>query len=592
MALGSRVARALKPTTYTIRYPRKLAGNPLLYISSASASLGDALLGYSQGITAALQVQRSFIHRMYGQNVTYQQIKHDTTGVHALRPALLISCLSITALFSALASAYTSDWLGRRTSIRIGAILYLIASAIQMIAPGLTTFIVGRSIQGLGVGMLSTTVPVYQVEIAPAGARGMLVGIEALCMNVGYAASAWVGYAFYMDARAEHAWRGPFAVQAAVSLVLVIWTFFLPESPRWLIQNGFQTEGLWTLADLHARGDVTDEGVAHTYHAIVDMLEMEENGEKGGSGVIGPWSALFRDYPRRTFIGFSSRMFAQLTGINAILHFLPEHLAQAGFSIPRALFFAGCCSLPYCLGTLPAILFIDKLGRRRFLIVGSIALACCLVLIGCLQLYVDHWPRMLAGLGGARGVFIGMCMYLFFFGATWGPVPSLLSAELYPLRMRARGMSIATASDWFFECVVSIVSPPLIDVLTGGYYLLLAGGCILSGLVVWSRYVETCGKPLEAIGGMFGDPQPAPGQLEQEDAVMQVRRHRVRGYSIVSRPSSTLVPSIAETSQTTLRVPSALSNTAGCSPSRDTLLSADVDDDAQTKQRPSLDKYA
>ncbi|KAF7370087.1 hypothetical protein MSAN_00638700 [Mycena sanguinolenta] len=581
MAFGSRVAGAFKPTTYTIRYPRKLAGNPLLYISSASASLGDALLGYSQGITAAFQVQRSFIHRI----------------VHALQPALLISCLSITAIFAALASAYTSDWLGRRTSIRIGASLYLIASAIQMIAPDLTTFIVGRSIQGLGAGMLSTTVPIYQVEIAPVGARGMLVGIEALCMNVGYAVSAWAGYAFYMDARAEHAWRGPFAVQAAVSLVLVIWTFFLPESPRWLIQNGFMTEGLWTLADLHARGDVTDEGVAHTYHAIVDMLEMEEKGEKGGSGIIGPWSALWRDYPRRTFIGFTSRMFAQLTGINAMLHFLPEHLAQAGFSIPRALFFAGCCSLPYCLGTLPAILFIDRLGRRRFLIVGSIALACCLVLIGCLQLYVDHWPRMLAGLGGARGVFIGMCMYLFFFGATWGPVPCLLSAELYPLRMRARGMSIATASDWFFECVVGITSPPLINVLTGGYYLLLAGGCILSGLVVWSRYVETGGQPLEAIGGMFGDPQPAPGKLEQEDAVMQVRRRRVRGYSIVSMPSSMLVPSIAGTSQTTLRVPSALSSAAGSSPSQDTLFSADADADTLTKQRPSgtstnMDKYA
>ncbi|KAF8217168.1 general substrate transporter [Mycena galopus ATCC 62051] len=497
------MARALKPTTYTIRYPRKMAGNPLLYISSASASLGDALLGYSQGITAAFQVQRSFIHRIYGKNVTYKQIKHDRTGVRGLQPALLISCLSVTALFSALASAYASDFLGRRASIRIGAILYLIASAIQMIAPNLTTLIVGRSIQGLGAGILSTTVPVYQVEIAPAGARGMLVGIEALCMNAGYAASAWVGYAFYMDARAEHAWRGPFGVQATVSLVLFIWTFFLPESPRWLIQHGFYAEGLWTLADLHARGDVTDEGVTHTYDAIVRMLEMEEKGKRGnrdGDGEVAPWSALWKDYPRRTLIGLTSRMFAQLTGISTILHFLPEHLAEAGFSIPRALFLAGCCSLLYSLGTLPAILFIDKLGRRRFLIVGSIALACSLVLIGCLQLYVDHWPRMLSGLGGAQGVFIGMCMYLFVFGATWGPVPWLLSAELYPLRMRARGMSLATASDWFFECLVGVITPPLFALLNGAYYLLLAGGCVLAGLAVWLAYVETSGQSLEDIG--------------------------------------------------------------------------------------------
>lgn len=282
-----------------------------------------------------------------------------------------------------------------------------------MIAPDLPILIVGRSIQGLGAGILSTTVPVFQVEIAPAGARGMLVGLEALCMNAGYAAAAWVGYAFYMDARAEHTWRGPFAVQAAISLVLIVWTFFLPESPRWLIQNGFTTEGLWTLADLHAHGDVTDEGVNQTYYAIVDALEMEK--EKAGDG---GFAALLR-YPRRTLIGLTGRMFAQLNGINAVLHFLPEHLAEAGFRVHRALFFAGCCSLLYSLGTLPAILFIDKLGRRRFLIAGSVALACSLVLVGCLQLYVDHWPRMLAYLGGARGVFIGMGMYLFFFGATY-----------------------------------------------------------------------------------------------------------------------------------------------------------------------------
>lgn len=459
-----------------------------------------------------------------------------------------------------------------------------------MSAPNFAALITGRSIQGLGAGILSTVVPVYQVEIAPAGARGMLAGIEALCMNAGYAVAAWVGYAFFMDAHAEHAWRGPFAVQAAVSLVLVIWTFFLPESPRWLIQHGFKTEGLWTLADLHARGDVTDEGVNHTYYAIVDTLEM---GARVGDGVgaVAPWTAL-RNYPRRTTIGCTSRMFAQLNGINALLHFLPEHLAQAGFSVPQALFFTGCCSLFYSLGTLPAILFIDKLGRRRFLIVGSIALACALTLIGCLQLFVD---RMLAFLGGAEGVFIGMCVYLFFFGATyvsssslltllhltitflhrWGPVPWLLSAELFPLRMRAKGMSITTASDWFFELLINLISPPLFALLHGYYYLVLTLFCVISGMYVWLVYIETSGQPLEAIGGMFGDAMPPPRKLELEDAVLEARERRrsVRGRSTVSMGSqvtavhshdegtlhpAAAAPSMAETSQISLAPQAAL----------------------------------
>ncbi|KAJ7031876.1 general substrate transporter [Mycena alexandri] len=558
MNLTSRFTQAVKPKVYTIRYPRKLlAGKPLLYLSSASASLGDALLGYSQGITAVFQVQPSFIRCIYGKHATIKQIKDGTTGIHPLQPAILILCLGVPAIFAALFSAYLSDWLGRRTTIRIGALFYLIASCIQMIAPDFATLIAGRSIQGLGAGILSTTVPIFQVEIAPVGARGMLAGLEALCMNVGYAASAWVGYAFFVDAHAENSWRGLLAVQAAVSFVLVICSFLLPESPRFLIQHGFKTEGLWTLADLHARGDVTDEGVNQTYDAIVDTLEMERRAGDG-TGTVAPWRAV-RNYPRRTLISTTSRMFAQFNGINAILHFLPEHLAQAGFDIPHALFFAACSSLVYSLGPLPAILFIDKLGRRRFLIVGSIALACSLTLIGFLQLYVDHWPKTLAYLGGARGVFIGMSLYLFFFGATWGPVPWLLSAELFPLRMRAKGMALSTASDWFFECVVALASTPLFDALNGAYYFLLAGACVFSGLVVWRGYVETRGKPLEAIAGMFGDAMPPPRQLEQEDAVLRVRRRRVRGRSTVSMTSqiTAVASSTAGTSQFTLQPPAA-----------------------------------
>ncbi|KAK7024826.1 general substrate transporter [Favolaschia claudopus] len=540
----------IKPPTYLSRYPRSLAGIPLLYISSASASLGDALLGYSQGITAVFQVQRSFIRRIYGMNVSTKQIIQETTGVDALWPALLIASLSITAFFSSLASAYTSNALGRRKTIRIGASLYFFASTIQLSAPNLITLLVGRAIQGLGAGLLSTTVPIYQVEIAPANARGILVGIEAFCMNAGYAVSAWVGYAFFMDSRAEHAWRGPFAVQAVVSLVLFVWTFFLPESPRWLIQNGYKSEGLCVLADLHAKGDVTDAGVTNMYHGIVHTLEAEE--EKAGdvAGAVAPWSALFRDYRRRTVIGVTSRMFAQLNGINAILHFLPEHLAQTGSSIPRALFYSACCSLLYPAGTVPGMLCIDKLGRRRSLIVGSVALACSLVVVGNVQRYVDSWPKALAFLGGDRGVLLGICTYLFFFGATWGPIPWLLSAELFPLRMRGKGMSAATASDWLFECIVGVATPSLLSMLGGGYYFILVGACILSGFVVWLLYLETGGLPLESIAGVFGDALPPETKLEFDrnesavEAVGRVQRWSGCGYghlrarSVVSTTST------------------------------------------------------
>ncbi|KAF8186936.1 hypothetical protein K438DRAFT_1919850 [Mycena galopus ATCC 62051] len=481
------IVQAMRPTVYTVRYPRRWAGNPLLYISGAMASLGDALFGYSQGVTAAFQVQPNFIHRMYGKTVTDGDVMMRETGVLPLLPAVMVACLNITALFAALGSAYLSDYLGRRVSIRIGASIYLVASIIQMFAPNLTALIIGRMIQGLGTGILSTTVPIYQIEIAPANARGMFISLESFWMNLGYCASSWIGYAFFFDDRKEDSWRGPYGVQALISLLLFVWTFYLPETPRWLIQNDFKTEGLWTLADLHAGGDVTDPRVNRTYYEI-------RNG-----GQTARWSTLFKAERDQR-----------------LLHFLPETLTHAGFTVPQALFYSGICSFFYLAGTIPAILYVDKIGRRPFL----------LVVVGALKLYIERWPAQLSLIGGARGVVAGMSVYFFFFASTWGPIPWLLSAELFPLK-----------------------------IMRGWYYFVLVGCCIVSGVLVWLVFVETGCETLEEVGRMFGDEQAPPRVLsDEEDPVFNVRRRRARGHSTVSMSSqlTAVMNGVGAASQVTL----------------------------------------
>ncbi|KAJ6487861.1 general substrate transporter [Mycena sanguinolenta] len=525
--------QSMRPTVYTVRYSRRWAGNPLLYISGAMASLGDALFGYSQGVTAAFQVQPNFIHRMYGKQVTAAEVMMRETEVLPLLPAVMVACLNITALFAALGSAYLADHLGRRVSIRIGAAIYVVASIIQMFAPNLTALIVGRMIQGFGTGILSTTVPIFQIEIAPQNARGMFISLESFWMNLGYCTSSWIGYSFFFDSRNEDSWRGPYGVQALISLLLFVWTFYLPETPRWLIQNDFKAEGLWTLADLHAGGDVTDARVNRTYYEIVDTVELEER-----NGTTAPWGTLFKEYTRRTIIGWVGQMFAQLNGINALLHFLPETLTHAGFTVPQALFYSSICSLFYLAGTLPAIFYVDKIGRRPFLLVGSVALAVSLTVVGALKLYIERWPNQISAMGGAHGVVVGMSVYFFFFASTWGPIPWLLSAEIFPLKVRAKGMALSTMSDWIFEFIVAFATPPLFEIMRGGYYFVLVGFCVISGVLVWLVFVETSCETLEEIGGMFGDEQAPPRMLsDEEDPVHNVCRRRARGHSTVSMSS-------------------------------------------------------
>ncbi|KAJ7211284.1 general substrate transporter [Mycena pura] len=541
---------AARPTTYTVRYSRRWAGNPLLYISGAMASLGDALFGYSQGVTAAFQVQQNFIHRIYGKAVTAEAVKLRETEVSPLLPALFVSCLNITALFAALGAAYL-DPLGRRTSIRIGAFIYLFASTVQMFSPNLSILIAGRMIQGIGTGILSTIVPIYQVEIAPTHARGMFISLESFWMNAGYCLSSWIGYAFIFDLRGEDSWRGPYGIQAFISLLLFIGTFYLPETPRWLIQNGFKVEGLWTLADLHAAGDVTDANVNRTYHEIEDTVALEDR-----NGVTAPWRDLFKTYTRRTIIAWMAQMLAQLNGINALLHFLPEILAHAGFNIPQALFWSGISSVFYLVGSVPAILYIDKLGRRRFLLFGSLALALSLTVVGCLKTYMERWPHKISIIAGAHGTVVGLSLYFFFFAATWGPIPWLLGAELFPLKVRSKGMALSTISDWLFEFVVAFSAPSTFESLRATAFFLLVGFCLISWLVVWLVFVETGMSTLEEIGGMFGDEKVLPRVDAEDDPVQNLRRRRARGHSVVSMNSQlTVATREAATSQLSLHGP-------------------------------------
>lgn len=305
-------------------------------------------------------------------------------------------------------SAYICDTLGRRACIRIGGMLYFVAAIIQIFMPNLAALIVGRSIQGLGVGMLSMTVPIYQCEIAPAHGRGLFVAIEYLCLNSGYALSAWIGYCFFFAMPSEISWRGPYIVQAALALILVIWTFFLPETPRWLIKNCFKRQGFNTLADLHGNGDIYNPVVSESYSSIEAAILLEE-----GMGQAS-WAQLFSQYTRRAIVGITCQFFAQFNGINAVLYYLPENLTRAGFDISRSLLYSGACALIYCAGTIPTMIFVDKWGRKAFLISGSFGLAAALAVIGGLQFHVDSLPEGDARISSADGIFAGGFIVLVF----------------------------------------------------------------------------------------------------------------------------------------------------------------------------------
>jgi MFS family permease len=220
----------------------------------------------------------------------------------------------------------------------------------------------------------------------------------------------------------EISWRGSYVVFSGLAAVLFAGTIFLPETPRWLIKNGFMEEGLATLVDLQGDGSDNNEKVVLTYQEIVAAIEFEAN-----IGKSPTWWEIFTQYTRRTVMGITSQMFAQLNGINvsvysilgvtytyetgltiqqAILYFLPENLLRAGFDVPKSLLYTGACSTMLVAGIIPTLFLVDHWGRRPILIIGGMGMALCLSAVGGLQYRVDSLSDLSPELAAtASGIF-------------------------------------------------------------------------------------------------------------------------------------------------------------------------------------------
>lgn len=236
------------------------------------------------GIMSGLLVNPVFVRRFYSD---YGGADGTTASVNSSIIGISVACLQLSAAVGALMAGRLGDMAGRKRCVRLGGLLYFLTAFIQMFAPDFATFVTGRTLQGLGVGVLSMTVPIIQTEIAAPHRRGLMVGIEYTFLIAGYMLSCWVdyGFNFLLESYPSMSWQGPFIIQIALSFVLLTMSFFLPETPRWLAKNGFMKESLQTVADLHSDGDINAEHVQAVFVEIQEAVIYEASLGKSSWGV-------------------------------------------------------------------------------------------------------------------------------------------------------------------------------------------------------------------------------------------------------------------------------------------------------------------
>jgi sugar porter (SP) family MFS transporter len=347
-------------------------------------------------------------------------------------------------------------------------LIFIVGGACQTFATGMPMMMLGRIIAGLGVGALTTIVPVYQSEISPPHNRGKLACIEFSGNIFGYMVSVWVDYGCsYIES--DWAWRAPLAMQVFMGSLLAVGTLLVVESPRWLLDNDHDEEGIVVIANLYGKGDIHNPKARDEYREIkMSVLLQRQEGERS-------YADMFKRYYKRVFIAMSAQALAQLNGINVISYYAPLVFEQAGWRGRDALLMTGINGVTYLLSTVPPWYLVDRLGRRFILLSGALAMMITLSGISYFM-YIDiaATPTL---------VVVFVMLYNASFGFSWGPIPWLYPPEILPMSIRAKGASLSTAANWTFNWLVGEVTPILQDAIHWRLYLVHAFWCAVSFIV-------------------------------------------------------------------------------------------------------------
>ncbi|KAJ5517961.1 Major facilitator superfamily domain general substrate transporter [Penicillium expansum] len=484
--------------------------NPYVFFTCLFASLGCIMYGYDQGVMGPVLVMENF------QN-------HFPTFMGSTIQGWLVSALELGAWAGALINGVLADRISRKYAMMVAVIIFTLGTGLQAGAQNPAYFFAGRIIGGVGIGMFSMVIPLYQAEIAPPELRGSLVSLQQLSITVGTAISFWLDYGMQFvgsntcqpegisnpylasgtyNAAQNHghtclgqktiAWRLPLALQII---------------PAWILFFGLLLPLLAALVDDEAplrRLPVNDPLVRAEYLEIKAAVMFDEETESevvGSGGVLAPWKALFApNMFKRLTLGCGMMVFQQFTGINAVLYYAPQIFSST------TLLATGVTGILQIIFTLPTVLYLDKFGRKTFLIVGASGMFICHIVVAIVEgIYEPKW-NLNEGLARPQGWVAIAFIWLFAvnFAYSWGPVSWVLAQEIFPNSQRSRGVSIVASTNWMFNFIIGLTTKDMLGSMKYGTYIFFAIFSALGGLFIWKFAPETKDKTLEELDVFFG----------------------------------------------------------------------------------------
>ncbi|XP_014552757.1 hypothetical protein COCVIDRAFT_29933 [Bipolaris victoriae FI3] len=518
------------------------ASGPMALVKNAKVSgiacfacLGGLLYGYNQGVFSGVLTMNAFKRHM-GDYIKDPQ----TLEWNSSKQGWLVSILELGAWFGTMYSGFLAEILSQKWAILINVAIFIVGVIVQCTAItgiGHSAILGGRFVTGMGVGSLSMIVPMYNAEIAPPEVRGALVGLQQLSITLGIMVSFRIDYGTnYIGGtgagQKDSAWLIPLALQLAPAVLLGVGMLFMSFSPRWLVHHNREDEARRVLAQL--RGLSQDDELIELEYAEIRAQSLFEKKSLAENfphlqdmsaasifklqfvaiGSLFTTKGMFK----RVVISVLTMLFQQWTGINAILYYAPTIFGDLGLSCNSvSLLATGVVGIAMFVATIPAVLYVDTLGRKPVLISGAIGMAAChFIISGIVASFENDWPHH-QGAGWAACAMVWL--FVVFFGYSWGPCSWIVMAEIWPLANRPYGIALGASSNWMNNFIVGQVTPDMLTHLRYGTYIFFGIFTAVGAAFIFFFFPETRGLSLEEMDHLFGSVGTAQREKERWNEV-------------------------------------------------------------------------
>ncbi|KAH8656284.1 general substrate transporter [Ilyonectria robusta] len=457
----------------------ELEGRALTVGITSTCGTAFMLFGFDQGVFGGI-LQHPLFQLAFNQP-------------SAMIQGQIVSTYDLGCILGALLTIFVGDILGRRKTISLGCVFVALGGIIQSSSYSLAQMIVGRIAAGLGVGMNSVAVPIWQSETCKPEHRGKLIAIQLAVVIGGIAFSNWMNLGFTYVVDSHVSWRFPLAFQSLIALLAIALLACMPESPRWLCTKDRHTEAQAIIGRLLAK-PADDPSVVESLRLIASSIAHERELAQVG------WRDIFSSGAQQNFrriaLGAGTSLMQQMGGINVVVYYMPVILTVSfDFNSRQALILSACDFISLMIWGGLVMLVIDKWGRKRLMLIGAFAQGICFAIAA-------------AGLGvgtkASQAVAVtAIFLYHVFFGLSFLSIPFCYPSEINSQRMRNVGSSIAMITNWIFVYVIVLITPIGIDSIGWKFYIIFAVTNIAWLPLIWYFYIETAGLSLEEIDRLF-----------------------------------------------------------------------------------------